>query len=135
MVRSRLKAVPSSTVDQCQLEMASWRSGDETYINQPRQLPFSKSPSQTTHHFYPWTPSHKTTNTANTLILVKMLAALVSVLAILGVASASPIAERQSGVQVVRNCRNSGQVALTFDGESLFPLRHLRRLVTCLGIS
>lgn len=47
-----------------------------------------------------------------------MLAGLISVLAILGVASASPLAERQSGVQVVRSCRNSGQVALTFDGES-----------------
>ena len=57
-------------------------------------------------------------NQQTQLPTTKMLSALVSVLAILGVASASPLAERQSGVQVVRECRNSGQVALTFDGRS-----------------
>jgi hypothetical protein len=45
--------------------------------------------------------------------------------------SASPImaitprsnntAKRQSGVQVISNCANNGQAAMTFDGASCFP--------------
>jgi hypothetical protein len=48
-----------------------------------------------------------------------MLSTLVSFATLALLASASPLAERQSGVQVVRNCNNQGQVALTFDGMSL----------------
>jgi hypothetical protein len=47
-----------------------------------------------------------------------MLSTLVSFLTLAVLATASPLSERQSGVQVVRNCNNQGQVALTFDGES-----------------
>jgi hypothetical protein len=32
--------------------------------------------------------------------------------------TASPLIKRQSGLQVVENCINQGQVALTFDGTS-----------------
>lgn len=35
-----------------------------------------------------------------------------------GLAAAAPCAE---GVRVVENCKNSGQVAWTFDGESVIP--------------
>ena len=34
------------------------------------------------------------------------------------VITAAPLEERQSGLQIIRNCQNSGQVALTFDGMS-----------------
>jgi len=44
-----------------------------------------------------------------------MLSTLVSFLTLAALATASPLAERQSGVQTVRNCNNQGQVALTFD--------------------
>jgi hypothetical protein len=47
-----------------------------------------------------------------------MLSTLVSFLTLAALATASPLAERQSGVQVIRNCNVQGQVALTFDGMS-----------------
>jgi hypothetical protein len=61
-----------------------------------------------------------------------MLSTLVSFLTLAALATASPLAERQSGVQVVRNCNNQGQVALTFDGKSLLhslPVPTEERLV------
>jgi hypothetical protein len=57
-----------------------------------------------------------------------MLSTLVSFATLALLATASPLAERQSGVQVVRNCNNQGQVALTFDGMffvSLLALDHM----------
>jgi hypothetical protein len=48
-----------------------------------------------------------------------MLSAVVSFLAVTGLAVAAPTVERQSGVQVINNCYQQGQVALTFDGEYL----------------
>jgi hypothetical protein len=47
-----------------------------------------------------------------------MLSTITTFLALAGHVTASPIAERQSGVQVISNCINQGQVALTFDGRS-----------------
>lgn len=44
-----------------------------------------------------------------------MLSAVVSLLAVTGLAVAAPTVERQSGVQVINNCYQQGQVALTFD--------------------
>lgn len=43
---------------------------------------------------------------------------LAALLPLLSVAWAAPLEQRQHGVQVINNCYNSGQVALTFDGES-----------------
>ena len=51
-----------------------------------------------------------------------MLSTLVSFLTLAAIATASPLAERQNSVQVVRNCNNQGQVALTFDGTLISPL-------------
>lgn len=48
-----------------------------------------------------------------------MLSTITTFLALAALATASPLVERQSGVQVIRNCNNQGQVALTFDGESI----------------
>ena len=59
-----------------------------------------------------------------------MLSTLVSFLTLAALATASPLAERQSGVQTVRNCNNQGQVALTFDGKLLaLPLANPSLLV------
>jgi len=50
--------------------------------------------------------------------------------------SASPITQRQHGLQVVENCINQGQVALTFDGTfptpSIHSTSHLM-LPVCIG--
>lgn len=44
-----------------------------------------------------------------------MLAGLLSLLPLLGLVAAGPT-PRQNGVQIIRNCYQQGQVALTFDG-------------------
>lgn len=61
----------------------------------------------------------------------RMLSTIISFATLALLATASPLAERQSGVQVVRNCNNQGQVALTFDGMSplflpSFLSKHIR---------
>jgi hypothetical protein len=49
--------------------------------------------------------------------LINTLFAIMPLLA--GLASAHPTA-RQNQIEVVTNCRNSGQIGLTFDGEFIF---------------
>jgi hypothetical protein len=41
----------------------------------------------------------------------------VASLVLLSLASAHPLEKKQHGVEVINNCRVSGQAALTFDGE------------------
>ena len=51
-----------------------------------------------------------------------MISLTVPLLAALSLVAAAPLQKKQYGVEVINNCYQSGQVALTFDGEPLMPL-------------
>ena len=46
-----------------------------------------------------------------------MLNLAISFLTLLSLSLAAPLEKKQYGVQVINNCYQSGQIALTFDGE------------------